>query len=46
MHDGRPFLCVLTLTAVMAAAVAAGWAFAGETVRDAVFAALKMVVIR
>lgn len=46
MHDGKPVRCVLALTALFAAALAAGWALAGETTRAVVFAALKLVVIR
>lgn len=46
MHDGKPVRCVLALTALIASALAAGWVLAGETTRMAVFAALKLVVIR
>ena len=46
MHDERPVVCTLVLTALVAAALAAGWLLGGETTREAIFAAPKLVVIR
>ena len=46
MHDERPVICTLVLTAMVAALLAVGWVYAGETTREAIFAALKLVVIR
>ena len=46
MQDRHPFLCTLALLLPLAAVVALGCALGGETVRNALFAALKMVVIR
>lgn len=46
MHDGNPIRCVLALALPLALLLAAGCILAGETGRDALFAALKLVVIR
>lgn len=46
MHDRHPFLCTLALTLPLAAALLAGCILGGEPVKDALFAALKLVVIR
>ena len=46
MQDKHPLLCVLALLLPLAAAVALGCALGGEMTRDALYAALKLVVIR
>jgi len=46
MHDRHPVLCVLALVIPLAGLLAAGCILAGGPVRDALFAALKLVVIR
>lgn len=46
MHDQHPIRSVLALVLPVALLVTAGCVLAGESVRDAVFAILKLVVIR
>lgn len=46
MHDHNPIRSVLALLLPMALLLTAGVVLAGDTVRDAVFAVLKLVVIR
>ncbi|MBR3765471.1 MAG: hypothetical protein IKK57_13095 [Clostridia bacterium] len=46
MQDRHPLLCTLALCAPLAALMAAGIYLAGPTVKNAIFAALKLVVIR
>lgn len=46
MHDHNPIRSVLALLLPMALLLTAGVVLAGDTLRDAVFAVLKLVVIR
>ena len=46
MHDEKAFWCILALTLPVAAALAFGCVQWGGTVRDALFALLKVAVIR
>ena len=46
MHDEHPVRSALLLALPLGLLLAAGWIMAGETARDALFAALKLVVIR
>lgn len=46
MHDENPIRCMLLLALPLALLLAAGWLIGGEAVKDALFAALKLVVIR
>lgn len=46
MHDHNPIRSVLALLLPVALLLTAGSILAGETMRDAVFAILKLVVIR
>lgn len=46
MQDRHPILCVLALLLPLAAAVALGCMLGGDVTKDALFAALKLVVIR
>ena len=46
MHDRNPILSVLALLLPIALLLTAGCILAGDAVRDALFAVLKLVVIR
>lgn len=46
MHDRHPYWCTLALTLPLAALLVAGCILGGEMVKDALFAALKLAVIR
>lgn len=46
MHDRHPVLCVLALLIPLAGLLAAGCILGGDQVKDALFAALKLAVIR
>lgn len=46
MQDRHPLLCVLALLLPLAAAVALSCCMGGDMARDAICAALKLVVIR
>lgn len=46
MQDRHPLLCVLALLLPLAVAAALGCVLGGETTKDALFAALKLVVRR
>lgn len=46
MQDRHPILCTLALLLPLAAAVALGCVLGGNVAKDALFAALKLVVIR
>lgn len=46
MQDRHPILCTLALFAPLAALLALGVALGGPEVKNALFAALKLVVIR
>ena len=46
MHDRHSFWCVLALVLPLAGLMAAGCILWGETIKTALFAALKLVVTR
>lgn len=46
MHDHNPIRSVAALVLPLALLLTAGYLLGGETARDAVFALLKLVVIR
>ena len=46
MHDRHPILCMLALLLPLASVMTLGCVLGGETVKDALYAALKLVVIR
>lgn len=46
MEDRHPFWCTLALTLPLLSLMTALCVTGGETVKDAIFAAMKLVVIR
>lgn len=46
MHDRKPIGSILMLTLPAVLVLGAAWVLCGEELRDAVFAVLKLVVIR
>ena len=46
MHDRHPFWCTLALCVSLAALLALGCVMCGPEVKNALFAAMKLVVLR